>query len=115
MSDPDKPPSLEDLEGRLRQARGKRDDGTSRGQAERRLTEGKSSLGLAWQLGVEMITAVAVCTVGGWWLDRWLGTRPWIMVALFLLGVSAGTLNAYRLAMRFGREAQEPPEGDEDR
>lgn len=102
-----KPGSLEDLESRLRQAREKRDGGAKPGPLER-----KSSLGVAWQLGIEMFTAVAVCTFGGWWLDRWLGTRPWIMLALFLLGVSAGTLNAYRLAMRLGREAEQEAEAE---
>jgi ATP synthase protein I len=41
------------------------------------------------QLGVNM----AVCIVGGFWLgqrlDRWLGTSPWLLIVLTLLGVGA--------------------------
>jgi ATP synthase protein I len=32
----------------------------------------------------------------GWAIDRWLGTRPWVMLAMFFLGVAAGMLNVYR-------------------
>jgi ATP synthase protein I len=36
----------------------------------------------------------------GWFLDRWLGTKPWLLVGMFLLGSAAGLLNAYRAIKR---------------
>jgi ATP synthase protein I len=36
----------------------------------------------------------------GWFLDGWLETRPWLLLLFLLLGAAAGTLNAYRAAMR---------------
>lgn len=29
----------------------------------------------------------------GWWLDRWLGTKPWGFLLLLLFGVAAGFWN----------------------
>jgi ATP synthase protein I len=38
----------------------------------------------------------------GWAIDRWLGTRPWVMLVMFFLGVAAGMLNVYRAVTRTG-------------
>jgi len=34
----------------------------------------------------------------GWAVDRWLGTSPWGLIVLLLLGFAAGTLNVMRSA-----------------
>ncbi|HEU5017218.1 MAG TPA: AtpZ/AtpI family protein [Pseudolabrys sp.] len=34
----------------------------------------------------------------GWLLDRWLGTTPWGLVVLVMLGFAAGVLNVMRAA-----------------
>ena len=42
---------------------------------------------------------VAALIVGGflgYWIDRWLGSKPWGMVIFFFLGFAAGFLNIYR-------------------
>ena len=56
----------------------------------------QQGLGLGFRIGIELVVAVAVATALGWAIDRWLGTRPWGMIVLFLLGVAAGMLNVYR-------------------
>jgi ATP synthase protein I len=33
----------------------------------------------------------------GFFLDRWLGTWPWLFLVFFVLGSVAGVLNVYRL------------------
>lgn len=33
---------------------------------------------------------VMVGGIGGWFLDRWLGTSPWLTVTGFVLGLGAG-------------------------
>ena len=33
----------------------------------------------------------------GYWLDRWLGTWPWLFLVFFVMGSVAGVLNVYRL------------------
>jgi len=39
----------------------------------------------------------AAGAVIGWLLDRWLGTKPWLILVFFILGFAAGLLNVYRL------------------
>ena len=56
----------------------------------------QQGLAMGLRIGVELITAVVVCTAVGWAIDRWLGTRPWVMLVMFFLGVAAGMLNVYR-------------------
>jgi ATP synthase protein I len=54
--------------------------------------------GLAFglRIGIELVTAVVVSVGLGWAIDRWLGTRPWVMLVMFFLGIAAGMLNVYR-------------------
>jgi ATP synthase protein I len=35
----------------------------------------------------------------GWLLDRWLGTRPWLMLILMFLGFAVGIRNVLRISM----------------
>ncbi|MBI5178217.1 MAG: AtpZ/AtpI family protein [Nitrospinae bacterium] len=48
--------------------------------------------GVGTQLAVSIFVGFGV----GYWLDKWLGTRPVFMVVFLLLGVAAGFLNVYR-------------------
>jgi ATP synthase protein I len=56
----------------------------------------QQGLALGFRIGVELVTAVVVSVAIGWGIDRWLGTKPWVMLAMFFLGVAAGMLNVYR-------------------
>jgi ATP synthase protein I len=55
-----------------------------------------SGIGVGLRVGIEMVSAIGVGLGIGWGLDRWLGTKPWLMVVFFFLGAAAGILNAYR-------------------
>ncbi len=71
-------------------------------------TEKASSLtgiGLAFRVGVELLSAVAVGGGMGWLLDWWLDTRPWLMMVFILLGGAAGILNVYRISSGYGYTA----------
>ncbi len=46
----------------------------------------------------ELIGGVVVGGVLGWYLDQWLGTKPWLFILFFLLGSAAGMLNIIRSA-----------------
>lgn len=48
-------------------------------------------------LGVELVAAVLIGAFGGYWLDQWLGTTPWLFLIGFFLGTAAGFLNIFRL------------------
>ncbi len=96
----DKPhQKLENLDQRLRQARGNEPEPKTGGA--KNLPPG-NALGLALRVGVELVSALAIGLAIGWLLDAWLGTRPWLMLVFILLGGAAGILNVYRMARGFG-------------
>jgi ATP synthase protein I len=57
-----------------------------------------SSIGLAFPI------AIAIGYFFGRWLDGIFSTSPWLTVAFGLLGIVAGFLNAFRIALRTGAE-----------
>ena len=57
-----------------------------------------------WQLigqlstiGMSFVFALVLGFGGGYWLDGWLGTKPWLSFLGFFLGLAAGILNVYRV------------------
>ncbi len=114
MSDQRPEKELEELDARLREARGKPDQ-TGLATGPNKVTPG-SALGLAMRVGVELVSALAIGVFIGWLLDRWLGTGPWLMLVFILLGGAAGILNVYRMARGFGYAAgykQDQDPGDD--
>ena len=97
--------SLDDLDSRLKRARGVRPD-ESNPQAP------QSGLGMALRLAAEMISTLIVGGAIGWFLDRWLDTKPWLLLVFLLLGAIAGMLNAYRAAMKMSAEHELKAPGD---
>ena len=57
-----------------------------------------SSLGIALKMSTEMVAAVVVGTIIGFILDNWFGTKPWLILIFFFVGVVAGILNVVRSA-----------------
>lgn len=50
-------------------------------------------------LGLEMVVSVTIGALGGYGLDRWLGTSPWFFLVGFVFGAAAGFRNIIRLAV----------------
>ncbi len=48
----------------------------------------------------KLVGGAAVGVLGGYFLDEWLGTRPWMMVALSLVGISVGFYAFLRAMLR---------------
>ena len=57
-----------------------------------------SKLGIAFKIRTEMVAAVVVGTIIGYILDNWFGTKPWLILIFFFVGVVAGILNVVRSA-----------------
>ncbi len=57
-----------------------------------------SKLGIAFKISSEMVAAVVVGTIIGFILDNWFGTKPWLILIFFFVGVVAGILNVFRSA-----------------
>jgi len=55
---------------------------------------------LVTQLGISMGTCIVIGLFAGKYLDRWLGTQPWMMLAGILIGVLSAFKVLYDLAMK---------------
>jgi ATP synthase protein I len=94
------PPSLADLDARLRKARERSAEPAPAAGGDDNLS--KKSIGLAFRIGIEMVSAMIVGVGGGMLLDRWLGTTPWGLIGMFFLGAGAGIVNVYRAVNGIG-------------
>tara|TARA_B100000586_G_scaffold231240_1_gene180221 strand:- start:239 stop:517 length:279 start_codon:yes stop_codon:yes gene_type:complete len=57
-----------------------------------------SLLGNAFKISTELVAAVLVGTIIGFIFDNWFGTKPWLILTFFFVGVIAGILNVIRSA-----------------
>lgn len=55
-------------------------------------------------IGLEMGLAVAVGVGIGYYIDKWLGTRPLFLIVFLVFGVIAGFRSLYRALKRMERE-----------
>lgn len=66
--------------------------GLGHGARPRGPNAGWSAVGL----GFEMAVTIALCTYAGLWLDRKLGTEPWLLIVGVFFGAGAGFYSVYR-------------------
>ena len=57
-----------------------------------------SAIGSAFKLSTELVSAVAVGTIIGFILDKTFGTKPWLILIFFFVGVIAGIVNVIKSA-----------------
>jgi ATP synthase protein I len=97
---------------------GEKLDKARAGRAPVRKTGGnpglQQGLALGFRIGIELVAAVLVSGGLGWAVDRWLGTRPWVMLAMLFLGIAAGMLNVYRAVTRMSMAVGYPRRDAED-
>lgn len=53
-------------------------------------------IGSAFKISTELVAAVFVAIFIGWYLDKWLGTKPIFLIILLLVGIAAGIFNVVR-------------------
>lgn len=108
MAEGETPPSLDELDRRLAQAREHR--AARAGSTRAGLASERRGYGIAVRLAIELASTLAVGVFIGWLLDEWLGTRPWLLVVFFFLGAAAGALNVYRVTQSMMRDADKDDE-----
>jgi ATP synthase protein I len=103
--DPKLPPDarLESLDERL-----------DRAQQEEAERNRKRQPDASYQAGQLILSQLVGCPLGGgivgWLLDRWFGTKPWLMLVMIFVGFAVGIWNVIRIsnnatsAARDGRE-----------
>ena len=47
-------------------------------------------------LGIQLGMTFALFALVGWWLDKKLGTGPWLLLVLVFVGAAAGFYSIYR-------------------
>ncbi len=52
-------------------------------------------LGKASLLGIHLVSCTFVGFAIGYYLDKWLGTQPWFLIAFLFFGIAAGFKNMY--------------------
>ena len=99
---------LADIEERLRKARGKRDE-------VRQVEAPNSKLGIAFRLVTELMAGVIVGGAIGWGLDRILGTGPFLLIVMFMVGAAAGIFTVVRTAQQMNRDQAAKDAGNSKR
>lgn len=54
----------------------------------------------ASQVGINLVVATFVGLAIGYFLDKFLGTSPWLLIIFLLLGITAGFIQLFRTAKR---------------
>ena len=66
-------------------------------------SESSSNMGTAFKMSTELVSAVVVGTIIGFILDNWFGTKPWLILLFFFLGVATGILNVIKSAKKMNK------------
>ena len=67
-------------------------------------------LGRYSALGLELAISVIIGLAVGYYLDKWLGTGPWMKVVWIGIGFSAGIRSLYRAALQSGKDLEKDEE-----
>jgi ATP synthase protein I len=67
-----------------------------------------------YQTGQLVLSQLVGCPLGGgivgWLLDRWFGTKPWLMLVMLFLGFAVGVWNVIRISNKATSSARGEPE-----
>ncbi len=63
-------------------------------------SQANSSIGAAFKMSTELVAHVVVGTIIGFILDKTFGTKPWLILIFFFVGVVAGILNVIKSAKK---------------
>jgi ATP synthase protein I len=89
-------PSLDTLQRKIDEAKSRTDSRKPEESPE----GSQNGIGQGMRMGLELVSGVAVGSVFGYVIDRWLGTMPLFFIVCFFLGAAAGFRNMVREAGR---------------
>lgn len=84
-----------DLASRIASAKRERDRGANRASDD--ASTDMNGMARGMRMGTEFMAAVIVGAVIGYLIDLGLGTSPWGLLILVLMGFAAGTMNVIRV------------------
>ena len=62
------------------------------------------ALGQLSTIGLTLVVATVLGLAGGYYLDRWLHTSPWLTLIGLLFGIAAGFVNLFRSVNKAERD-----------
>jgi ATP synthase protein I len=71
------------------------------------------SIGFLSGVGISLVASTLIGLFMGYYLDRWLGTGPWLTLLFLGFGIVAGFRNIFILTRRELRRQQEEQDSDE--
>ena len=76
----------------------------------------RESIASASMVGLNLVSATFVGLFLGWWLDKWLGTKPWLLLAFLVFGIVAGFRNVMQEVKKIQKaDASEDDASDADK
>ena len=91
---------IDELDARLKAARGTAEKPSPGNRMSQRQTN------VAYRVLVDMIAGLLVGGFLGYWLDRWWGSQPYMLVAMTILGFAGGMSNAWRAIRSYAKDAE---------
>ena len=64
---------------------------------------------VAGTIGLQLVSATFIGLAMGYFLDKWLGTSPWLLMLFLILGIIAGFRDVYREVKRIQRRTGDDP------
>lgn len=88
----------DDLDARIAKAKAEHTTGITSAQG--------ASESRGWAIGIEFVGVVLVSALIGWAIDHYagLGTAPWAMIVMLVLGFIAGVYRAMKTSSQFDAE-----------
>lgn len=74
----------------------------------------REAIASASMIGLNLVSATFIGLAIGYWLDRWLGTSPWLLLVFLVLGIVAGFKNVYLEVKKIQDADRETPKDDDD-
>jgi ATP synthase protein I len=71
------------------------------------------SLGFLSSTGISMVAAILIGLTMGYYLDKWLGTRPIFTLIMMFMGIVSGFRNVYILTRRELRRQEKEEDGQQ--
>lgn len=63
-------------------------------------------------IGLLLPSSIAVGLFFGYWLDKLLGTKPWMLLIFFTLGVVSGFLSLFQGIRKYSKDTEDDAGGE---
>lgn len=67
------------------------------------------ALGMLATVGITFVVSTAGATVAGYFIDRWLGTGPWLTLIGMGVGIAAGFRDLFRSLKQADKQERDGP------